>query len=617
MKKLLLLMLLASTASFGITQPHWLQIQGKPYIDARSYGAIANDGLDDRAAIQSAIEAAYADGVGVAIVGSGTYDIGRTTSGTYDRFGLNLHSSNMEIIGVNKPTLKRFDSINTGTAWTSSTGYSLIYCGVADDETTLISNIRISGVRFEGNDALHSTSGNSVPDQRTAIFISGVNGIDIEKCDFLKSDSSAIFALDTRTWINKKSYRLSVTKCRFFATAHAVAGRALIHSISFGGDGLLVDGCYFSWCDCGISTGDTTYAEDDTVETDTYSYTTSSDYGANTFTVQRTGQQARIANNLLTNSSEHAIYVGSRYTLVTNNTIYTDSPTVCISNLKLRGNNMTITGNSVKSGSSGSAMTMGLFCRNISVSGNTFTGYGTSASMVDVDATGLQTFMTDRVAWWPVPSPIMGNISITGNTLSCLDSSGSAFRIYTEASTIASLTGKHLANIAISGNNINNVKTFATITNCNLADSISIEGNNASGTAVASASVIYFTGTGGTTAGQALFIRNNFFNDFESIFRTDVAVAHSLPFLVSGNYFKDIDVVSGTNISNYPQPASIFVNNAGLNVPDRNFPVNNSIYDGSASGSYLYRNIQIVASGAATPLRYYEDDAGGYTELVP
>lgn len=65
MKKLLLLLLILGTITpvFSLTQPHWLQIKAKPFVDVKSYGVKGNGTTNDTDNIQAALNAAVGNNV--------------------------------------------------------------------------------------------------------------------------------------------------------------------------------------------------------------------------------------------------------------------------------------------------------------------------------------------------------------------------------------------------------------------------------------------------------------------------------------------------------------------------------------------------------------------------
>jgi hypothetical protein len=70
-------------------------------IDPATYGAIPNDGLDDRPAIQSAIDAAAAAGGREICLGAGVFDVTTAPIGSYNRFAaLSWHAPNVILSGA-------------------------------------------------------------------------------------------------------------------------------------------------------------------------------------------------------------------------------------------------------------------------------------------------------------------------------------------------------------------------------------------------------------------------------------------------------------------------------------------------------------------------------------
>jgi len=68
--------------------------------DPEQYGGIPNDGLDDRIAIQSAIDGAATSGGGRVCLGSGHWRVSRAPAGSYNRFAaLTIHTPRIELIG--------------------------------------------------------------------------------------------------------------------------------------------------------------------------------------------------------------------------------------------------------------------------------------------------------------------------------------------------------------------------------------------------------------------------------------------------------------------------------------------------------------------------------------
>lgn len=74
--------------------------------DPAGYGAVAGDGVDDRVAIQTAIDAATAAGRGTVCLGSGHWQVSRAPIGSYDRFAaLSTHGAHLTVTGTGAGTV--------------------------------------------------------------------------------------------------------------------------------------------------------------------------------------------------------------------------------------------------------------------------------------------------------------------------------------------------------------------------------------------------------------------------------------------------------------------------------------------------------------------------------
>ena len=74
--------------------------------DPAAFGAVPDDGVDDRVAIQAAIDAATTAGGGTVCVGSGRWRVSRAPVGSYDRFAaLSTHGAHVTFSGTGPGTV--------------------------------------------------------------------------------------------------------------------------------------------------------------------------------------------------------------------------------------------------------------------------------------------------------------------------------------------------------------------------------------------------------------------------------------------------------------------------------------------------------------------------------
>lgn len=128
MKKILLvLLLLFPVVGFAQTRPHWLQVDKKPVIDVREYGAKGDGITNDSAAVTRAMNAALAGGNGeVVVFSSGTYLIN------------SILPAGAHIVGVGNVTLKPYDpeipilTCSTKQSWRYGSVTNIRFLGSAD-----------------------------------------------------------------------------------------------------------------------------------------------------------------------------------------------------------------------------------------------------------------------------------------------------------------------------------------------------------------------------------------------------------------------------------------------------------------------------------------------------
>src|SRR6266536_1865763 len=74
--------------------------------DPAAFGAVPDDGVDDRVPIQAAIDAATTAGGGTVCLGSGRWRVSRAPVGSYDRFAaLSTHGARLTFSGTGPGTV--------------------------------------------------------------------------------------------------------------------------------------------------------------------------------------------------------------------------------------------------------------------------------------------------------------------------------------------------------------------------------------------------------------------------------------------------------------------------------------------------------------------------------
>lgn len=297
----------------GATTARTLEARAAEVANVLDFGATGDGSTDDRSAIQAAIDSLTSGGI--VYFPAGTYLVG-LVSGTNDNYGLKVTASNVRFELDQKAILARHAAITT-----LANAYPILLVGTPDsDVASATENFSVIGGTFQGSDVRHSSSGSAEHDHRNAIELKNCKKILVDGVNFTQIDSSAIYAqapgiaFDSTYYNKTKVYDLRVVNCSFYATSHAVPGRALIHAVQFAGDGLVVEDNYAEWCDNFVST-DSTYDDFEDKETDTY---TDSNLSAS---VNRSGRDWNITGNTVRNSSEHAFYITGMDATVCGNTV--------------------------------------------------------------------------------------------------------------------------------------------------------------------------------------------------------------------------------------------------------------------------------------------------------
>lgn len=596
------------------------------FVNVKDFGATGDGVTDDTSAVQDAIDSLAVSG-GVVNFPPGTYRIARTV-GVNDRWGIKVTASNITLKGE-QATLRRFDTAIS----TYALAYPILFIGTPDSDVAAATDgTVVTGIKFQGEDVQHSVAGSHITDFRCSIVCKNTTNTLINGNTFKKIDSSAIdFEFPGYTdyansvdFNKTKNYNVKVIGNSFYAEPHAVAGRALIHSLELRGvDGAIISGNYFYWCDSSVG-GETTYNNFTDTEDDIY--TGPGALGA----IKRTGRDWTITGNNFFNASEHAAYISGMDVALTGNTFRTDEPSICNTDpIKIRGRGIVVDGNSISN--YGQCIGINEPSIDVTVSGNVCRSRGTSqGAVIDVNSDGLSSYIANRTflgTYLP-----MQNIAITGNTIqlptaaSADNVSDVAIRIYTDSSD-ANFPNGQIQGVVIADNTITNYNVGVYFIG-SLIDSVKITGNTfkgkpftrsgfSAGTTLNTRTVLQADISAATTSAmQYVSFSGNTVNGSTYLFTTSTgagaAGTYSCPYGFNTNrldYVKNIKTSDMGSISFLNN----FTYNTGLSFLDRTYSntmIGNALYSGSGTSERKYC---MLYDGAV--VRFFTDDASTYISL--
>lgn len=594
----------------------------KKYVDVIDFGAFG-DGSDQTTQIQNAIDYLESIGGGTLYFPAGDYRVSKQ-SGTNDKWGINIKSSKINLVGEDGAEIRRFSSDIS----TYAKAFPILLIGKpdSDDIADQITKIKIKNIAFIGENTRHASSGNAVMDGRQSIWIKNTKHYTIYGCDFESVDSGSIWIQSPGEYDYENSAYYNKTKCydgkiiqnNFEAEAHAVAGRALIHAIVSKGDRTKILHNDFSWCDCGID-AESTYDNYSDKETDTY---TDSNLAA---LVKRSGKTLTLNGNNFYNSSEHCLYLNGMAINCTGGTITVDEPTICTTNqIQIRGRGVTVTGIEMTGVASACHITTGasdvIYHNNADVSGDTEGG------AINIQSQGLTAYINARSDYLGSYKP-MRNITVGGaiRMPSASQTYGYGVRLYTDV-TDANFPGGQMINININGLTIDNPR-MAFLNIANMAENVKVSkcilnGKPFTKTSFTTGTVMNSLAAFGiddslTSPFSKWSVEGNTILGFEYILYDNGGLGSGIlaPYGFRGNrmdYIKYWD----TAAFNAPSWETMFDANQGSYFLDRsgwfsNVVTNNSLSDGTAN-SEKKSMVQLVSS---TDVRIYHDDAGGFKAL--
>ena len=550
-------------------------------VNVKDFGATGDGTTDDTVAVQAAIDSLPLGGTVNFPVG--TYRIARTV-GVNDSWGIKVTASNITLMG-NDAYLRRYDTDIS----TYALAYPILFVGTPDSNVaSLTGNFTADSLKFIGEDTRHAISGGSLSDKRNAIEFKNTQATTVRNCQFTSTDSAAIFYqypvmydyANSAFYNTTKNYNSEITNCRFYANAHAVVGRALIHLLGCTGvDQIIIDSNYFEWCDV-VLDGEGTYGWLNQLESDLYTPTAA---GWSLGDVKRTGKDWLFSNNIVVNSSEHAIYAAGMNATISGNTFRAENSTVCLGDIKIRSIGAVVTGNSITTGANGGGVSVATPSYHVSITGNIM--YSDSdvvnGGVISIDSNDLTAYIGARD--WLTGYQPMENITISGNSVRLPASTVTGVnhvgvRIYTSTSD-ANFPEGQLRNVTISSNDIKNHRHGVYVIGL-MARNIVIEGNTfdakpyislgfSAGTTMTTDSILMIYKTS-TTAAQNIVFRDNFVSGSNYLFATNDSGGSfvDIPWGITSNYLYAIKNFKTTDMRS-PVQYNAFRDNTGYHFLDR------------------------------------------------
>lgn len=407
------------------------KIDDASVVSVKAWGAVGNGVTDDTGDIQDAHDSIGADGATLWFP-PGVYVVSDQSGAGVNKYGIKINRSDIQVRGVGA-TLSR----------ASATAFAHMIIGEPDSDAAPVSNVGVEGLTFDGDNIRHASSGSSPLDYRTAILIRNASNVSIHGNRFEDIDSSAVFCLgtlsgDTVTHVSG----LHVHDNVFDADSHATVDRALIHCLHISEvDNLLVHDNQFNWCDVGISGGSTFEFPTDAAGS-TYVHATLG-------VVERAGRGWVFANNVIYNSSEHAIYVDHGINVaITGNTVWTDTPATCISDVRAFGRGVVVGSNRVVGRVT--CISAGGSSEDVEISGNNCTSLQVGeGAIIAVEASGISSYVTNRPY---LTSFVPFRINIAGNTLRYAGSTPTSVSNATTSQGVRVITNNSNVNFASAGN---------------------------------------------------------------------------------------------------------------------------------------------------------------------